>query len=407
MKDAIRAAVRDRRMPPYPADPSCNSYRDHVPLSSVEIATIQAWADAGAPEGDPSTAAPTVGPSVPRLPRVDLTLGLPAPYTPSPAPGEQDEYRCFLLDWPGSSDLYVTGYEVRPGEARVVHHAVASLLAPQSVAGFLAQHPGAAQGFSCGAGSLGGPSNMSSGASGDGGGGTPGGGDGGGSTGGGDTGGTGRTLFEQLEGQGVLAVWAPGLGAELFPAGSGLVVHPGSKIVLQIHYNLSAAGPLADQTMVDFQTESSVSTKALMMFWADPRWALSQTMQIPAGANPVSFHFEIDPTFLLSGGRPLTIHAAGLHMHQLGTEARLWLSHNGSEQCLLDIPRWDFHWQRIYDFANPVTAQLGDQLGISCDFDNSAAHQPIVRGSQQAPRDVNWGERTTDEMCLGFLYMTM
>jgi hypothetical protein len=39
---------------------------------------------------------------------------------------------------------------------------------------------------------------------------------------------------------------------------------------------------------------------------------------------------------------------------------------------------------------------------MTCVYDNSAAHQPVVNGVQQAPRDVAWGEGTLDEMCLTY-----
>ena len=32
--------------------------------------------------------------------------------------------------------------------------------------------------------------------------------------------------------------------------------------------------------------------------------------------------------------------------------------------------------------------------------------QPTIDGQQQMPKDVYWGEGTTDEMCLGGFYMT-
>ena len=48
----------------------------------------------------------------------------------------------------------------------------------------------------------------------------------------------------------------------------------------------------------------------------------------------------------------------------------------------------------------------GDQLLITCHWDNSAANQPWVDGKQLMPRDVDWGESTTDEMCLGLFYVS-
>jgi hypothetical protein len=63
-------------------------------------------------------------------------------------------------------------------------------------------------------------------------------------------------------------------------------------------------------------------------------------------------------------------------------------------------------WQRSYRFAKPRIFKPGDTLGITCHWDNSEANQPLVGGVKQAPRDVNWGEGTGDEMCLGIFLIT-
>ena len=47
-----------------------------------------------------------------------------------------------------------------------------------------------------------------------------------------------------------------------------------------------------------------------------------------------------------------------------------------------------------------------DAVRLSCRWDNSPENQPIVDGVALEPRDVSWGEGTTDEMCLGNLYIT-
>ena len=65
-------------------------------------------------------------------------------------------------------------------------------------------------------------------------------------------------------------------------------------------------------------------------------------------------------------------------------------------------PRWDFHWQGSYALKVPTRVQAGDSLSIECHWDNSAKNQP----GGIAPRELNWGEGTDDEMCLGFLYIT-
>src|ERR1700678_432084 len=50
---AIKAAVLTRKMPPWPADPRFGHFRNDPRLTPDEITTLVAWADNGAPEGDP------------------------------------------------------------------------------------------------------------------------------------------------------------------------------------------------------------------------------------------------------------------------------------------------------------------------------------------------------------------
>src|ERR1700740_1981872 len=49
---AMKAAVASRKMPPWFADPVANHFANDRTLSQADIATIVAWADGGAPEGD-------------------------------------------------------------------------------------------------------------------------------------------------------------------------------------------------------------------------------------------------------------------------------------------------------------------------------------------------------------------
>jgi hypothetical protein len=48
----------------------------------------------------------------------------------------------------------------------------------------------------------------------------------------------------------------------------------------------------------------------------------------------------------------------------------------------------------------------GDKLAVECHWDNSAENQPIENGVQRVSRDLNWGVKTTDEMCVGGVYLT-
>jgi hypothetical protein len=213
-----------------------------------------------------------------------------------------------------------------------------------------------------------------------------------------------------------LGAWAPGGMGGMYPPDTGIRVEPGSKIVLQVHYNLqSAAGDTSDQTHVEVALADSVAHPAILLPWANYDWSMGSGMDIPAFQADVEHDFLHDPTPYMaqwSGGQiqanvPLHLYSASLHQHLLGKSSRLEiLRKTGGSECLLDIPRWDFHWQRSYRFTESKVLNPGDKLKVTCHWDNSAAAQPLINGVQQTPRDVKWGENTTDEMCLGVVYVT-
>ena len=53
---AIKTATQSKKMPPWFADSSVQHYANDMSLPAADISTLAAWADAGAPEGDPKDA---------------------------------------------------------------------------------------------------------------------------------------------------------------------------------------------------------------------------------------------------------------------------------------------------------------------------------------------------------------
>ena len=363
MREALKAAVKARIMPPWQADPACTEYADDKSLTEEQIALFTRWVDEGGMEGDAAEApAQTPRTSQSGLPRVDLELAMPVEYSPTKSP---DEYRCFVLDWPETDMRYITGFVARPGQASIVHHILAFLISPEQVAAYQsldAAEPG--PGYAC----FGGPG-----------------------------GNNGRPSL--------IGGWAPGGQGTLFPQGTGIRVRPGSKVVLQLHYNLSSANARADRTSIALALAPSVEKIAIVQQWANPRWLDPGGMPIPAGQQDVSHTFAFDLASALSfitGGefknnQPFTVYGAGLHMHTHGTWARMDIERrSGTKECMLHIPRWDFHWQGGYGFAQPKVVKPGDRIALECHWDNSLPNA----------KDLEWGEGTGDEMCLGTFLMT-
>lgn len=378
LASALAGAIASGEMPPWQPADGCNSYGDDFSLSDQEREILLAWLDDGAPSGDPADYVP------PEMPidtfRPDVTLKMAEPYTP-PA-DVHDDYRCFLLEWPETAPMYVTGARIQPDQRTMVHHVIVYEAEPENVETVRAlddAEPG--PGYTC----YGGP------------------------------------LADTASGTGLdqLMAWAPGQPGASFPAGTGIHVEPGSLLVMQMHYNVDHAVPGPDQSSVSFALATEVERPAVLQLLADPRWLLPGGMPIPAGDSDVTHAVDLDLHLLLTilgrsddiglePGGDVVAHYAGLHMHELGTRGRVALRRqSGLEECVLDIPDWDFHWQGAYELATPLIVGPNDRVSLQCWWDNSAANQPL--GDDDRPREpqyTEWGEGTRDEMCLAGLYLT-
>ena len=54
--------------------------------------------------------------------------------------------------------------------------------------------------------------------------------------------------------------------------------------------------------------------------------------------------------------------------------------------------------------VTPVALPRGTKIEMVAHFDNSAAN---TDNPSTPPREVRWGEQTTDEMCIGFVQWTL
>ncbi|MCA9542523.1 MAG: hypothetical protein KC620_26685, partial [Myxococcales bacterium] len=195
------------------------------------------------------------------------------------------------------------------------------------------------------------------------------------------------------------AAWVPGSVPQIHEDGLAVPIAAGSRIVMQVHYNLISSATEPDATtlemrLTDEPPEMLVATRPIII----------RNLDIPAGeAAAVNY-----ATYRNYSNETLTIAAVAGHMHTLGTSVKSTIQRaEGGEECLLDIPAWDFSWQQGYRIPRDEWVQVepGDALTIRCTYDNSQANQPFVDGQQIEPRDVTWGEGTLDEMCM--VYMTL
>ncbi len=354
----VVAAVTAGVMPPWMPAADCHELADAKGLSEDERGVFQRWLDQGMIEGTPRTL-----PELPGPPAFEPThfARMAEPYTPDLA--RPDDYRCFVLDLPIDDEVFVTGRRVLPGADALVHHVLTYAVPPELLDRVLAADTAdAGPGYTC----FGGPLAA-------------------------EAGGEASTLaLIDLGG------WVPGATPAVAPAGEAIRIPGGSRIVMQVHYNLLGGETAPDDTELQLTLASAAPTS---LSFTSPLAILD--LDIPAGA-PRSSHTEI---FRNYRSTPIALTGMTPHMHLLGTEISLELvPADGSEdQCLVDIPRWDFNWQQSYALPQPEMVPPGAGLRLTCTYDNSPSHQPVVNGEQLEPRDVAWGEGTLDEMCLLYI----
>jgi hypothetical protein len=367
---AVAAAVQARTMPPWLVtdDGSCGEFRHSRWLPQDQVDMLVAWAEDGAPEGDPRDDL-----AIPALPGLD---GATEIHTPSFAPeiqggalAEFDEYRCFLVDPQLPGDRFLTGYDVRPGNDAIVHHVLVMPVDPDVMVGegitnadamqALDDESPARDGWPC------------FGAAGEG-----------------------------VEVTGIPVVWAPGQGVVEFPEGTGLRVGANEQLVIQVHYNLAdpANIGMSDQSTVQLRLVEEVEREGFMilpdpfldsLFGGDP-------IELPPGEPSVEYTWELPVADFLAGSGLESLDLLGVfpHMHAYGRSMRLEIDGGDGSECAVDVPRWDFNWQLQYFYEQPRTLRADDVLRVTCDFDTVGADEPVLPG---------WG--TYNEMCLMGMYL--
>lgn len=375
---AVRAAIAHQvasgAMPPWPPMDHYMPIKNKRSLGDEEKALLLSWLAGGAPEGSLADFVPRKESRNPI--DYNLTVRLNEPYTPTERP---DEYRCLVIDWPLDRTVYVNAVNLVPDAKAEVHHVFAVVVDPDKL-GPIEEADGAdgRPGFPC----WGAPSPEGS-----------------------------------LVPPRTLTVWAPGISPGALPAGTGVRIDPGSKILMQMHYNTVNTEPVPDQSSLDIRYVDAVEREAVTLFFLDVGWYGEGGMPIPSGDPSVTHqhtgHFGFLMDFSGAGDigvseeDPFVLHSVFMHQHVLGKSTSIELIRgDGTEIMLLDIRNWDFDWQDEYVFEEEVIMYPEDKLRLTCTWDNSARNQQFVNGEQLEPRYVEFGEGTFDEMCVNYFYVT-
>ncbi|MFO0954129.1 MAG: cytochrome c [Isosphaeraceae bacterium] len=380
----LASVTGSKQMPPWPASTDYGGpFLDQRVLSPAEIAVLKAWAEAGAPEGDPKDAPPArTFSSDWTLGEPDLTLTMPEPYALE-ASGD-DEFRVFVLKTNLPEDRWIRAVDFKPGNRKVVHHVIAAVDSSGEARARDAKDP--------------------------------------------------KPGYEAVGGfgQGVpirafLPIWTPGAKPRNALEGTGYLLPKGADVLIQVHYHKSGK-PELDATAIglyfsDRPLERQVRTgfvfptiPPLKMFSMaaqaraqakqggrrpDITEIMRDVMIIPAGAS----RYEVKGSTAGGMGRPsqrdILLTAVMPHMHWRGKDFTFWAVLPDGKKTrvpLIKIDQWNFNWQGTYAFEKPVLLPKGAWLEMEAHFDNSADNPA---NPDNPPRQIRWGDGTNDEMCIG------
>lgn len=336
MASAIAAAVGTKSMPPWTPDPNYTNFVHERVMAQADIDVLTDWAANGAPEGDPAQA-----PHLPnyatgsQLGTPDLTLTIPN-YTVS---SNQDEYRNFELPSGLAQAVYANAVEVVPGNSEIVHHVLI---------------------FSDSTNNPINPTSM---------------------------GGTGSAASELIYG------YTPGAQPYYTPGGTGFRLPANTRIILQVHYAPGSAGQ-SDATTVNFKTEVTPQREVKVDAILNHGNMTNGPLFIPANqVETFNQQFTVPGNFTLLYAFP--------HMHLLGKSIHSWgnLPITGDTVRLINIPKWDFHWQDNFVFQNAIPIPIGTVLRSEAVYDNTVNNP---ENPSNPPQNVSAGEGTFDEMMLVF-----
>jgi hypothetical protein len=379
---SIKARVTSRQMPPWHIDRSIGEYADDPSLSDREIATIAAWIDGGAPQGNPADAPPPLKFSPLDewvLGAPDLIVSMDKGFT-IPATGPDftpDE----VVDPKMTEDRYVKWVQIIPTAHCCVHHSHVYVEPPQ---GANAEELGL---------------------------------------------GMGSNLDNEID----LIEYAAGNDVDVFADGTAKMIPAGSKFRFSSHYH-PYGKEIYDKQRVGLKfypkgyKPKYVVTSHRIRTGIGNDWVLNRekvedlilrsghTLDIdepnmPVGKlveeNPLhsAAFLSIPPNTVARHERFWPLPKAALiisfqpHMHFRGTRMVLEAIHpDGRREVLTDANRYEQNWQIVYTYKTPHLFPAGTILHTISWHDNTAAN----KHNPDPTAWIGWGSRTMDEMGHGW-----
>ena len=335
---AIKAAVIDRQMPPWFAEPNYGHFKNDRRLSDADIRTLRDWADGGAIEGDakdmPRPIAFQDGWNI----KPDMIIEMPKDFN-VPATGTV-EYQNFLVKVNFPEDVWVVAAEMRAGNRQVLHHGRV-----------LVRRPG--MDFMKDA--------------------VP-----------GDAYPTGSLAMTSAGSPETLGKFNPGLGPQDFALfESAKFVPKGSDLVFNMHYT-SVGKATTDRSRVGLVFAKNPPKLRYLMH----NGPTASNLAIPAGNSNAEVVSE------MTAQVDMQLVYLQPHMHLRGKDYELRLAFPNGQVETVFKAKWDFNWQIGYEMAKPIAIPKGTRIIGVAHYDNSTNN----KYNPDPSKLVVWGDQNWEEM---------
>jgi len=190
----------------------------------------------------------------------------------------------------------------------------------------------------------------------------------------------------------LLTEYARGNDGDIFTNGTAKLLKAGSKLRFSFHYHPNGTKAVNEHAKIGFKffpkgytPKYLISTKGI---------SSPTTLAIPPGEPNArsDAYFRLDEPARLVSFQP--------HMHYRGkrmTLEAIWP--DGHTQLLTDVAHFVWTWQITYPYKDPPAFPKGTVLHMTAYHDNS----PANKENPDPTAFVGWGDRTVDEMNIGWL----
>jgi hypothetical protein len=183
---------------------------------------------------------------------------------------------------------------------------------------------------------------------------------------------------------GLVMLYASGVGTSPldFPSGVGVKIAAGTQIHLNLHLFNATDAPLTGDSAILVKAQPTPPAMLAEMVFAG-----KFLFQIPAS----TMNYAVVGGCTVPADGDYTLFAVWPHMHQLATRSKVELIRAVASTVLHD-GSYSFAEQNYYLKSPEVAVAAGDQLRVTCTYDNPTS-QPV-----------RFGESSNEEMCFSGLY---